>query len=318
MLKTLVGIRLAMTPVLRRTYEPNRLFAQHAPRFVHPNKRLVFELSCPPGTVHQGTLELTQWAAAALPATVTHSETDVESVPAVYTYETRPALWHVNFADPRLFGAYASGLLAQDELQVAEHPVLGAIREALLAEGQPALTETAVLITGAQRRCRIDQSVYGNRFAASSAKTVTQALEVFAQPTVSNLIAIAAPVSRGHGPYWRAQLEGILRTAFTAFAAAMQVSAEQWPGAPVEIRTGFWGCGAFGGNRRAMTLLQLLAARMAGVHRVRFFTFDAQGQDHFTRGVADLHQVTSAELTLASVIERIEELDYQWGTSDGT
>ena len=37
--------------------------------------------------------------------------------------------------------AYGSALLAQDELQAAEHPVLGAIREALLAEGQPARTE---------------------------------------------------------------------------------------------------------------------------------------------------------------------------------
>ena len=28
-----------------------------------------------------------------------------------------------------------------------------------------------------------------------------------------------------------------------------------------KVRTGFWGCGAFGGNRTLMTLLQLLADR---------------------------------------------------------
>ncbi len=41
--------------------------------------------------------------------------------------------WHVNFADPRLFTAYGLGLFAQDEMQVAEHPALGALREALHA-----------------------------------------------------------------------------------------------------------------------------------------------------------------------------------------
>jgi len=63
-------------------------------------------------------------------------------------YDYRPATgmagaveWHVNFADPRLFTAYGSGLLAQDEMQVAEHPALGALREALSARRWPTLTE---------------------------------------------------------------------------------------------------------------------------------------------------------------------------------
>jgi len=36
--------------------------------------------------------------------------------------------WYVNFADPRLFTAYGSGLFAQDEIQAAEHPILGHLR----------------------------------------------------------------------------------------------------------------------------------------------------------------------------------------------
>ena len=68
--------------------------------------------------------------------------------------------WHVNFADPRLFTAYGSGLFAQDEMQVAEHPALGALREALHARRWPTLTEergqaTPVLVKGVQRRCRV-------------------------------------------------------------------------------------------------------------------------------------------------------------------
>ncbi len=33
--------------------------------------------------------------------------------------------WHVNFADRHLFVAYGSPLMAQDEIQCMEHPVLG-------------------------------------------------------------------------------------------------------------------------------------------------------------------------------------------------
>ena len=74
------------------------------------------------------------------------AEERVEVRERVYDY--RPATgmagaveWHVNFADPRLFTAYGSGLLAQDEMQVAEHPALGALREALSARRWPTLTE---------------------------------------------------------------------------------------------------------------------------------------------------------------------------------
>ena len=70
------------------------------------------------------------------------------------------AEWHVNFADPALFVAYGSSLFAQDEMQVAEHPALGALAEALRAGARVALTEqggkaTPVLVAGVERRCRV-------------------------------------------------------------------------------------------------------------------------------------------------------------------
>ncbi len=49
------------------------------------------------------------------------------------------------------------------------------------------------------------------------------------------------------------------------------------------IHTGFWGCGAFGGNRVLMTTLQILAAEMAGLERVVFHTGDASGSRHQRR-----------------------------------
>src|SRR5207253_9864149 len=96
-------------------------------------------------------------------------------------------VFHLNFADPQLFVAYGSSLLAQDELQALEHPALGALREALLARGMKALTEeadapTPVLVTGVERRCALDtapdyeagrpHSLYGNRFATAPKQVI--------------------------------------------------------------------------------------------------------------------------------------------------
>jgi hypothetical protein len=320
--------------LLRRRYDPAKLLASHPPRLRHPHKQLVFQLACPPDAVHAGPIELTRWAAPPLPPPMDLAATEVVAMSGHYAYETRDALWHVNFADPQLFVAYGSALLAQDELQCAEHPLLGSLREALLAENQPALTvdgrtPTPVLVTGVERRCAITTEpdleagrplgLYGNRFAAAAPNTVRAAVRVLKPPTRSNLIAMAAP-GGGRGPYRPEQLERVIVTAYTGFAAAVAESHRMWPGAPVEIRTGFWGCGAFGGNRHAMTLLQVLAARLATVDRLQFYVFDDPGHAKFRTGIADLEHVLAsgrAGESMAEMIERIAGLDYEWGVSDG-
>jgi hypothetical protein len=325
--------------LLRRTYAPADLIARHPPRLRHPHKRLVFALACPDDARHAGSIEVTRWAAATLPPAIPPAAPELAAVPGYFEYETRDGLWHVNFADPALFYAYGSALLAQDELQAAEHPALGAVREALVAEGLPALTEdagapTPVLVAGVERRCAIATApdrdagrplgLYGNRFAAAPAEVVRAAVRVIDPPTRTNLIAIAAP-NGGLGRYQLDELRRVAVTAYTGFAAAAAESHRMWPGAPVEIRTGFWGCGAFGGNRRAMALLQLLAARLAGVDRVRFYAADRHGQDDLRAAVADLAQVHGSAGSggpggapaTDAVLERVAGLGYEWGVSDG-
>lgn len=321
--------------LLRRDYAPAALLATHPPILRHPHKRLVFELACPPGAVHGGTIALTRWAAAELPEVAALAPVELVAVPGFYDYAGPDAgVWHVNFADPQLFVAYGSPLLAQDELQAAEHPLLGSLREALVAERQPALTEdnlvpTPVLVAGVERRCAIATEprlaeghlygLYGNRFAAASADVVRRAVRVLAPPTRTNLIAIAAP-GGGRGSYRPAQIARILVAAYTGFTAAIAESHRLWPGAPVEVRTGFWGCGAFGGNRCAMVLLQLLAARLAGLARLRIYAADGAGLDDVHEGAADLERVLAAGAPgepLAALLERIDDLDYHWGVSDG-
>ncbi len=327
--------RARLDCLLRRSYEPARLLAAHPPVLEHPHKKLVFDLACPSGATHAGMIELTRWAPAPLPRRVALSDTRVDVEAGYYDYRGGDAgVWHVNFADPHLFVAYGTPLLAQDELQAAEHPLLGSLREALEAEGRPALTvedgrPTPVLVAGVERRCAIDtapdpaagrpRGLYGNRFAEASPDAVRDAVRVIRPATRSNLIAIAAP-SCGYGAYRSAEIRHILVTALTGFAAAVAESGRRWPGSSVEIRSGFWGCGAFGGNRHAMVLLQALAARLAGAERLRFYAFDAAGRADARTGLAQLDRVLAAGRAgepLAALLGRIEDLRYLWGESDG-
>lgn len=314
--------------LVRRTYDAARLFVDHPLVLKHPYKRLVLDAAVPRGTTLAGSIEVSRWQAAPLPEAAL-ADTVVEPVPGHFDYAgDHRGVWHLNFADPHLFFAYGSALLAQDELQAAEHPALGCIREALVAEHIPALTEenlnpTPVLVAGVERRCEIltapsaqrPGGLYGNRFSSASADTVRDAIRVISPPTITNLIAIAAP-GGGMGEYERRDIEQVMVTAYTGFAAAVSESRRLYPGAPVEIRTGFWGCGAFGGNRHAMTLMQLLAARLAGVDRVKFYVFDDAGLAAFRAGAAQLDEVLAAG-PLTAVLDRIEARGYQWGVSDG-
>lgn len=319
-----------LTCLTRRLYDPATLLIQHPARWRHPHKQLVFELCCPPGAVHEGTIEVTRWREAALPEGGELGEIDVEAVPGTFDYAgDERGVWHLNFADPHLFCAYGSSLLAQDELQVAEHPLLGSVREAMIAEGLPALTEeklrpTPVLVAGVERRCELKTApapsrpggLYGNRFAVAPEAVVREATQVLTPPTRTNLIAMAAP-GGGSGTYSRRDIEHVMVTAFTGFSAAVAESRRLWPGVPVEIRTGFWGCGAFGGNRHAMTVMQLLAARLARVDRLRFYVFDEGGMAAFRTGAAQLEELLVVPAPLAVRLEQLEARGYRWGTSDG-
>lgn len=321
----------------RRSYDAAQLVARHPPILRRPNKALVFSITCPPDATHRGTVGVTRWEPLHVPATVSSPRCEVRREPGFYDYaasEPGIAAWHVNFADPRLFAAYGSALLAQDELQVVEHPALGSVREALSFEGLPALTEqdgrpTPVLVTGVERRCVFatdpdldagrPQGLYGNRFGLAQPDAIRKAVHMLSPTSLSNILAIAAPRG-GRGPYLRHQLESILATAYSGFSAAVYESGALWPGHSVEVRTGFWGCGAFGGNRQAMTLLQILAANLAGVARIRFYAVDAAGLEDLGRGIADFEGVLSGAREgepLAGILDRIEKLGYEWGASDG-
>lgn len=301
-----------MDELLRREIDAGELVRVHPPRITHAHKRMVAELC---GLQTTGRVVVSRWRAGELADFSAAADvTEVIAERGHYRYHAASdAVWHVNFADPAVFFAYGSALLAQDELQCLEHPILGSVHELLAADDQAWAEHrgvaTPVLVAGAERRCALDtRRLYGNAFARASQADVRAALELIARPTRTNIVAIAAPAG-GSGAYTREDLEQILVTAYTGFAAAVAESARLWPGTPVEIRTGFWGCGAFGGNRHVMTILQLAAARLAGIARLRFYAFDDAGQ----AVLAEARAFPTGDDPIAAVLAR----GFRWGVGDG-
>jgi hypothetical protein len=328
-------------PLQRRTYLAAELMRRHPPVLRHENKQLVFAIACPSGTVHSGELEYSRWPEIRLPQPFEIDSARAARMVVVRDgfYDYRPLLdsgagveWHVNFADPNLFYAYGSSFFAQDEIQVAEHPILGSLREALVAEGRPVTTiangrPTPVLVMGAERRIRIKTApgagkggpswLYGGEaFARATTEAVREATTRIDPPTVSNIIAIVAPYG-GRGRYRPEQIDLAISTAYSGFRAAVVESRRAaGPDTQVAIHSGFWGCGAFGGNRVMMTLLQLVAADLAGVARLVFHIGDPSGRTSVERALAlvpDLATATSA----TDMIARAEALGLSWGVSDG-
>jgi len=325
-------------------FEAASLMAQHPPRILDANKRLVFELACPPGARHDGVIEYSRWREMPLPERL--------SIPARCAFECREGFfdygpvpdgvdkWHLNFAAAELFASYARGAMAQDEMQVAEHPALGALREALLATGMPTMTvemrgftphaPTPILVRGAERRCILDTTadpmrgrpgIYGTEFHRATQDVVRSAVTILDPPTHTNLLAIEAP-SFGRGAYSLKELFFILSTAYSGFRAA--VIASQLAGArvarAVTIHTGFWGCGAYGGNRLIMTMLQRVAAMLAGVDRLIFHAGFGRGVEDHDLSVVRLDRDVfqgAAELETRELLDRLVALRLEWGMSDG-
>ncbi len=319
-------------PIDRLTFDAARLMAEHPPIWRDPNKRIVYGISCPAGSVHRGTIHYTRWPAMPLPQTIDAAAAArrVEGREGYYDYASVPQAgagveWHVNFADPLLFVAYGSPLFAQDEMQVAEHPALGALHETLQSMALPTVTQeddrpTPVLVTGVERRCRVTpQALYGNAFARAAPEAVRRATTPIDPPTITNLIAMAAPAG-GFGRYRAGTIERILTTAFTGFrAAALESARHHGERRPILVHTGFWGCGAFGGNRVLMSLLQILAAEMAGVERLVFHT-GGRGSGDNLRTAIDLIKgdlATAGGMKARNLIDQIAGLGFDWGVSDG-
>ena len=327
-------------PICRREFDTAALVAQFPPQFTNANKQIVYGISCPPGAVHSGRVVFSRWAAMELPAEVPGAVTVIEPRADYFGYEPVASSfarveWYLNFSHYDLFCAYRGPLFAQDEMQVTEHPALGSLREALLKSDLKPLTvedkkPTPALVRGVERRCRVridpdaplgrPHGLYGNNFARAKSDAITRATEAIVPPTITNVLAMEAPAG-GTGQYTRGEIEYILTTAYTGFLATRCESIEMFDLPPeVVVHTGYWGCGAYGGHRVLMALLQIVAAKLAGLDRLVFHTGDASGSATLSNALAVVERdigLGTAPGPLATVIDKLDAMAFQWGVGDG-
>ena len=310
-------------------FDVRQLAAAHPPVWKHQLKQQVYDYVRAQSELPPHTLEYSRWIGVELPAVLKLHPIEIEVVGDVYSYDASGnADWHVNFADPNLFVAYGSGLLAQDELQVLEHPILGSLRESLIASGRVARTRegncaTPVLIRRAPRQCALDLfpdlemgrpcGLYGNEFQKADWRLVQSAITVLQPPSETNLICISAPT--GSGYYTTSQIQYTLEAASGGMRSAMIESRER-----IAVHTGFWGCGAFGGSRPLMSILQILAAQMVGIGRLAFYAGSQAEVIPFENGRSILRRILNrlgTEFALGELQNALLAERFAWGVSDG-
>ncbi len=240
--------------------------------------------------------------------------------------------WYLNFAHYDLFCAYDTELFAQDEMQVTEHPALASLRHALLNAGINPLTvengaATPALIMGVERRCSIavdpnseegrPYGLYGNSFSIATEDAIRRATHVIDPPTFSNILAMEAP-SDGYGRYTRQHIEFVLATAFTGFSAAVYESRHtNSSDIQTAIHTGYWGCGAYGGNRELMPLLQMIAACGSGLNTMVFHSgHDSLPYEKALKLLEELLPIDQ-EVSLDHLLTQLVDKGFEWGVSDG-
>jgi len=336
-----------------RTFITQDLIKNFPSRISNSNKKIVYNIAVPENAVHNGQLEFARYNSIPLfPTFPPNNKTAFEMREDVYDYlpttqsdsNSTSMEWHVNFADPDLFVAYGGSLFAQDEMQVAEMPALGHLKEALLnrEEGETACIPrtrldgkgTPVLIRGIERRCIVKtnkdtnaarpQGLYGNAFGRAPPYAIQKAIVPLSPPMIVNLIAMAA-LGYGNGSYKLQELVDIYTTAFTSFNAARiesilavnngQINGDKKP--YVVIHTGNWGTGAFGGNKQVMAIIQLAAAWQAKVDKIVYHTFDGSGSQGYQQGLKILESEFKDQMSTEEFLKKLVLKQFQWGVSDG-
>ena len=308
------------------SFEVANLLSESRVEWSDSNKAFAADLIHVNPSNFKGDIVFKVWPEADLPQKITGERGfEVREEFFDYSSDGQHFDWYLNFADPDLFGFYNSSLMAQDELQVFEHPVLAHLREKLLSlDFYPETTDdnkrpTPVTVKGAYRVCSIDTepdkdgySIYGNAFSQAPEEIIRERVTPIVLPTKSNILAMASLPGR-RGSYTANQIEDILLIAFTGFSAASQESDKtRMP----RVNSGFWGCGAYGGNRMIMTILQSVAASLAGVE-LRYWAGDSSGADVAEDAYKIYCDILKKSNNTQDIISTLVEMKFDWGVSDG-
>lgn len=314
-----------------QTIPAAELLRRHPPQPEHAKKQLLFDTVLEGDMGLSGPVSASRYREIQVPANYQPFDTNTEVVArkGYFRYDDTEGTedWFMNFAHHDLFHGYGHFMFAQDEIQVAEHPVLASFREMMLSRTdklRPVTVEqgapTPVLFRDVPRAANIDtRSIYGAHFARSDDATVRDTVQKIAPPTLSSILAIEAPISSGIRVYARCEIEAALRTAYSGFRSTILESITD--GAlvnPVVVHTGNWGCGAYGGNRQLMLMTQMVAAHLAGISRLVFYC-GLDSKDDVARFNMELERRFKFQpgVAVGKVVDRLVAAAFPWGTPDG-
>lgn len=336
--------------IIRKAFETSKLIEKYPPKIKSTNKKIIYDIACPINSNHHGELILSKWSqidCLDMKFKVKSSAAKLIMEENAYQYDhyqfpkPNDIEWYVNFADERLFFGYGTDLFAQDEIQIAEHPSLGSLREYLIANEKedkrfrPYTRDknsnpTPVLIRGIERRLKISVkpkiedgrpfSIYGSNFRRADKDMLRNACRVISPPTITNLIAMEAP-KYGSGNYSIVQILDIFNTATTAFTAVKIESLhETKESANIIIHTGNWGCGVYGGNKTLMALLQVISAQIVGIKYLIYHTYDPESTNDYKDAIKlfnSLLMEENKELRIMDILTKIQKFGFRWNVPNG-
>jgi hypothetical protein len=127
--------KIKKNQIIEKNYKSDELFSKYPPKLFSAKKKLLLQFSNAKEIPHSSNVFFSKFQEISLPKEL-KSETKLIMKEDTFDYknvEESSLEWHVNFADMNLFGFYGGSLFAQDEIQVAEHPILASLRQELEA-----------------------------------------------------------------------------------------------------------------------------------------------------------------------------------------
>lgn len=214
----------------------------------------------------------------------------------------------LNFADEILFGYCETNLFAQDEIQVAEIPMLrkwktvfNGSRTLVGDKKNNSLKVYPHLFMNVKRVLNIDtKDIYGKNFSDEwvDSEVIENRCHVISPPQNANILAISALRSQSmiyKYPYTENEIFETFCICYAGFKAAT-VSEIKYTNKKkyfTLVSTGNLGCGAFGGNPVLMTIIQILAAYCAHVNILVYHPMDKNKE--FYEGIEFLDRLMDEE-----------------------
>ena len=289
-------------------------------RFESERKRAIFEIA-EKSIYKPQNIEIFQCKSKKLPKKFDNQlSLQIEIIPSVIDYYRNDdeVVWAVNFADPNIFQYYGTDLFAQDEIQVAEHPFLASIREMLLVKRFNTNTiddngfGSNMIFTNIPRMCSIEISdkIYGVNFKNCDLENILYSTKTI-HNSISNIIAMSS-LFGFDGLYRAEQIGWLISNAYSAFVGAKLISNTK----SCSIQTGFWGCGAFGGNKTLMIIVQIIVAHLSRVEKISFYIVNQKNLICANEAVLLAKKLLNNFSSTECIINELVNLNFNWRNSD--